>query len=517
MGVSLHSTSSKNEELSSSSFNSKLNLSDSEVADFKEELSQLDKEKWERTILGKLLLTSPKHLDSNYILKQLSMQWKPKAGIKISTAAISIYRFEFTDYNDMEFVINKGPWLLDGHVVSFKKWEEDVPLRKMSFHVVSFWVQIHRLPLERVTCSVGIELGSKIGDVKEVDEKEHFDQEGPFLRIRIAVNTNKRLRSSLKMNGKNDSVLRLLLIYERLGIYCVNCRKIGHDRSECKEEYQEETSKSCSKSSSSFPSERSVSSSSQISITSRSLRAISPTLEVTSLAQNKAHDRDRVDDLAHINLGEEIEELIGGDVGDIELTDVAGDGCGAGKSDDEDFENGAEVENENQSVPLDENTVVSSNEDLDNVAVDNGDDEINGSDESQRSEDEGSHQETEGGNGEAKQYMQPFNPLRDDLKAIRDSENKFRCDDVEDKYGEDVPDSPEQEDSEGGMDYDEVQATLQSYNEGNQFNHGVEMDGQIVPFMAYIQQEEHNARLQTDMEEGSPTIEVIIFDYELSF
>ena len=93
----------------------------------------------------------------------------------------------------MDFVARQGPWLVDRLCVSTKKWEEGVPLRRMEFHSVSFWVQIHRLPLERVTHSDGFDLGAKIGQVEKVDEGENFTEEGPFLMVRVALDTRNHL------------------------------------------------------------------------------------------------------------------------------------------------------------------------------------------------------------------------------------------------------------------------------------------------------------------------------------
>ena len=69
---------------------------------------------------------------------------------------------------------------------------EQVP-KEISLWQSPFWIQIHNLPLNNRTRETGWAIGSKLGEVMEVDVAESRVQWGKYLRVRVKMDVMKKL------------------------------------------------------------------------------------------------------------------------------------------------------------------------------------------------------------------------------------------------------------------------------------------------------------------------------------
>ena len=65
---------------------------------------------------------------------------------------------------------------------------------------VPFWIQIYYLPLKSRTREMGVTIGSKLGEVMEVDVADSGVQWGKFLCVRVRLDVIKKLIRGKKIN-----------------------------------------------------------------------------------------------------------------------------------------------------------------------------------------------------------------------------------------------------------------------------------------------------------------------------
>ncbi|KAL5792215.1 hypothetical protein ACOSP7_000809 [Xanthoceras sorbifolium] len=104
----------------------------------------------------------------------------------------------------------------------------------MQFRMVDFWIQLHNIPLFCMTKEAGLQLGSKVGKVKDIDTGASGDCMGKFLRIRVNIDISKPLKRGIRVSlDDSEETIMLLIRYERLPEYCFGCGMVGHHVRDC--------------------------------------------------------------------------------------------------------------------------------------------------------------------------------------------------------------------------------------------------------------------------------------------
>ncbi|KAJ1396214.1 Zinc finger, CCHC-type [Sesbania bispinosa] len=131
-------------------------------------------------------------------------------------------------------IIKKGAWFIMGFLLSLQFWVPEAAIYEVDFDHISFWIQIHGLPLEVMNTGNAAKIIGKIGDVLEVENPE---VEGKllrtFVRVRARVNIKKPLVTGCWVPRKNLPKVWIMFKYERLQGLCFNCGVIGHEQKSC--------------------------------------------------------------------------------------------------------------------------------------------------------------------------------------------------------------------------------------------------------------------------------------------
>ncbi|KAL5780466.1 hypothetical protein ACOSQ2_011203 [Xanthoceras sorbifolium] len=85
-----------------------------------------------------------------------------------------------------------------------------------------------------MTKEAGLQLGSKVGKVKDIDTGASGDCMGKFLRIRVSIDISKPLKRGIRVSlDDSEETIMLLIRYERLPEYCFGCGMVGHHVRDC--------------------------------------------------------------------------------------------------------------------------------------------------------------------------------------------------------------------------------------------------------------------------------------------
>ncbi|XP_072053946.1 uncharacterized protein [Arachis hypogaea] len=102
-------------------------------------------------------------------------------------------------------------------------------------HISSFsvWAQVWRLPEQYKTLEVGRKLGGRLGQIKDVALFEIRGKDTHIVKAKVKLNGDERVRDTLKLLDPNQKVLKIGVRYERIGVLCTYCAKLGYEPKNC--------------------------------------------------------------------------------------------------------------------------------------------------------------------------------------------------------------------------------------------------------------------------------------------
>nr|POE68486.1 hypothetical protein CFP56_74381 [Quercus suber] len=133
--------------------------------------------------------------------KNLRMLWKPNRGLQISDIDEELFLVEFGDGKDKQKVLEMCPWSFEKQLIVMKEFEGELVPRDIEMKHSPFWVQIFNLPLKSRTKETGWTIGSKLGEVLDVEVSNSGVQWGRCLRVRVSIDITKKLIRGKKVNG----------------------------------------------------------------------------------------------------------------------------------------------------------------------------------------------------------------------------------------------------------------------------------------------------------------------------
>lgn len=125
-----------------------------------------------------------------------------------------------------DFLIENSPWCVRGTCMAVRGWEEGMLPKKMDFCNLSFWVEIYNLPLESINQRNSLDLARIMGKLIDADGDVCL---GPFLRVKVELNTRNPLPTCTSYKVKCDEIGALPIKIENLGSFCFQYGKIGHE------------------------------------------------------------------------------------------------------------------------------------------------------------------------------------------------------------------------------------------------------------------------------------------------
>ena len=123
-----------------------------------------------------------------------------------------------------------------------QEFEGELVPKEISLKCSPFWIQIYNLPLKCMISGSGHEIRSKIGEVMEVDVLDKRVQWGMYLRVRVSIDTTKKLVRGKTVSIEGGEGRWMFFKYEQLPNFCYKCGMLDHGEKECPKKEQGEDS-----------------------------------------------------------------------------------------------------------------------------------------------------------------------------------------------------------------------------------------------------------------------------------
>ncbi|XP_074267200.1 uncharacterized protein LOC141590511 [Silene latifolia] len=162
------------------------------------------------------------------LMRKLNEKWSIKGKLTLTNLTNSYYVACFSSKQDYDLVMTQGPWMIDDHYLTIRKWVPNFVPSENSIKKLTTWVRIPNLPVEYFNPTFLKKIGSKIGEVIRIDENTTTVQMGQFTRLSVEVDLSKPLLSKFRLYGKVYCIQ-----YEGLKMICFKCGRLGHLTETC--------------------------------------------------------------------------------------------------------------------------------------------------------------------------------------------------------------------------------------------------------------------------------------------
>ena len=146
----------------------KLTTEEEEVITILDEDRRDEIESCALSLLGKFLTCKP--FNKRAAQTTLRRAWGLEELVQIVEVGSNLFQFKFDKEFDMDRVFKEGPWSFDNQVLMLRRWMLGMTAANVKFDSVVLWVQIWGVPFDMFSPKVAAEIGSRLGEVVEVEK-----------------------------------------------------------------------------------------------------------------------------------------------------------------------------------------------------------------------------------------------------------------------------------------------------------------------------------------------------------
>lgn len=199
---------------------------------FDEEFTAMQRINWQSTLVGALIDKKP--IPSTHMHELIQKAWSLQGAVQVRGKAGPNYIFEFTNAEDMQFMIDEGPWAVQNKLLVLDYWTPNLILQEHRVTECPLWIQIWGLPLEYQNSANATCIGSLVGHSMHVDFTDQGIRNLRYLRVQMTVNPHEPLLMGFYAQLDDGRTIWIQLRYERVFRICMKCGCIGHINRDCR-------------------------------------------------------------------------------------------------------------------------------------------------------------------------------------------------------------------------------------------------------------------------------------------
>ncbi|XP_024962394.1 uncharacterized protein LOC112502655 [Cynara cardunculus var. scolymus] len=173
----------------------------------------------------------------------LNRMWRRYGLVNVASNYEGFFLFKFNNEEGMSYVLENGPWLVNGIPLFVSKWKAGSSLGKPELKKLPIWVNLYGVPLEVWNAQGLSELASGIGIPLTLDratEERCISQSGRvgFARILIEVSADKAIADEVialvpSLDGTEEKEVIIRAMYNWKPARCKHCNIFGHSFIDC--------------------------------------------------------------------------------------------------------------------------------------------------------------------------------------------------------------------------------------------------------------------------------------------
>ncbi|XP_020243286.1 uncharacterized protein LOC109821513 [Asparagus officinalis] len=190
----------------------------------------LNVDKWNNTLIGYVLGDKPFY---SHLKGCVGRLWKLKCSLEIYSRENGFFFFKFGCKEELNRVLNGGPWLFDGRLIILKKWSENIGLERELLNSVPVWIRLPSLHLKLWSNNIIGRIASLVGNPLYIDKATASSERLAYARCFVEISSKAKLPNSIRMDLGNGDWLETAVEYEWIPPKCDKCQNFGHVEYQC--------------------------------------------------------------------------------------------------------------------------------------------------------------------------------------------------------------------------------------------------------------------------------------------
>lgn len=162
----------------------------------------------------------------------MKSSWRVKGNVTLATLPGDFLMFNFNTEEDVNWVMENGPWWFGKSGLHLKKWYEGFNLEKETFMIMPMWISLLKLPLDFQFEEAIVGIASTMGDFICLDIKIKIGQAFQMARVCINIDITKLMKTKICLKNRNGEYLQEIS-FDIPPMICKGCSKYGHSEIEC--------------------------------------------------------------------------------------------------------------------------------------------------------------------------------------------------------------------------------------------------------------------------------------------
>lgn len=135
-------------------------------------------------------------------------------------------------HETIQRLLTDGPWSLNGLTLQLTPWQPffEPAFAKLTSGVI--WVQLHNLPVELWDGESLDTIIAHLGNLVKVDDLTLSLSRSKYARVCVEIDLSKPLCRGFWVGDDSHQVF-VVVLYERLPMFCYSCGVIGHGSKSC--------------------------------------------------------------------------------------------------------------------------------------------------------------------------------------------------------------------------------------------------------------------------------------------
>ncbi|XP_057803314.1 uncharacterized protein LOC131018617 [Salvia miltiorrhiza] len=189
---------------------------------------------FKHAVIARLLLRKGDKPRSTEDLKQeLQLLWNVKGQWTLIPMGKGFFTLKFSTSEDKVAAKRHAVWDLSRGSIRIREWIRNFDPYKEVSSLCQVWVRIYNLPVEYWHAEVISAIGRTLGSPIRIDSLSAHGEKGNFARILVELDLAIPLQESVTIDCGIASFY-VEFVYERLPLYCSQCRLTGHTVEKCK-------------------------------------------------------------------------------------------------------------------------------------------------------------------------------------------------------------------------------------------------------------------------------------------
>ncbi|KAJ6749810.1 hypothetical protein OIU85_000443 [Salix viminalis] len=185
-----------------------------------------DSEQWSRCLVGFF----PGYKFPYHAINSMAMRvWKSKGLESVTTTANGFILFRFKDQNELQGVLEQGPWLFGGKHLILQQWSPRFQFDTSKISSLPVWIRLRGLPIPLWSIKGLSMVASMVGTPLSCDEATHKCTRLEYARICVEIDASLPYVHQFQiLTPLSPTPITIHVDYEWKPARCNTCKVFGH-------------------------------------------------------------------------------------------------------------------------------------------------------------------------------------------------------------------------------------------------------------------------------------------------